>query len=44
MYLSHNTNMALMKLHRQWYPPKKEVPKDLLPISPKRISKVLAAI
>lgn len=39
-----NTNVAVMKLHRLWYSPKKEVPKDMLLISPKRISKVLTAI
>lgn len=40
----HNTNMVLKKLHRPWYTPKKEVLKDMLPISPKRTRKVLTAV
>jgi len=44
MYPSPSVNMALMKLRRWWYTPKKEVPKDVLPMSPEGISKVLAVI
>lgn len=39
----HNPSIALMKLCRQMYTPKKEVPKHRLLVFPKRNSKVLTA-